>query len=237
LAHQGDIAMYQGRFRAAHAFYSAIAGFWPPTYEADYAVWDVETGNATRARESAQKALAANPEGPMKPLLVLVLARAADVHQARELADSIGRKSPASTLVQNYQLPTIRAAMELNAGRAKEAIEILKVSAPYELADPAALSDPFGGLYPCYIRGLAYVKLGEGKRAAAEFQKLVGHPGLGLGIPTGPLSYLQLSRAQAMMGDTAAARKSYQDFLTLWKDADPDIPIYKEAKAEYAKLL
>ena len=236
LAQQGDIAIYQGRFRAAHAFYSAIAGYWPPSNEADYAVWDIETGNAAQAKESAQKALAANPEGPMRRLLVLVLARAGDVHQAERLADNIGRESPASTLVQNYQLPTIRAAMELNAGRAKEAIEILQVSAPYELANPNTLGDPFGGLYPCYIRGLAYLKLGEGKQAAAEFQKLVDHPALGLGIPTGPLSHLQLGRAQVMMGDKVAARKSYQDFLTLWKDADPDIPIYQQAKAEYARL-
>jgi hypothetical protein len=94
----------------------------------------------------------------------------------------------------------------------------------------------FGGLYPCYVRGVAYLQLREGKQAAVEFQKLVDHPGLGFAAATTALSRLQLARAQLMMGDKAAARRSYQDFLTLWKDADPDIPIYQQAKAEYAKL-
>jgi tetratricopeptide (TPR) repeat protein len=203
---------------------------------ANFALWDVETGNATRAKESAQKALAANPGIATRKVLALVLARAGDVDHAEQMANNVARESPVSTFAQNYQLPTIRAAIELNAGRAKEAIEILKVSAPFELAEPEIIYGPFGGLYPCYIRGLAYLKLNEGKPAAAEFQKLVDHPGLGLGYPTGPLSHLQLGRAQVMMGDKTAARKSYQDFLSLWKDADPDSPIYKQAKAEYAKL-
>ncbi len=91
-------------------------------------------------------------------------------------------------------------------------------------------------MYPVYLRGLAYLQAGEGQQAAAEFQKIVEHPWVALNFVTAALAQLQLGRAQAMMGDKAAARKSYQDFLTLWKDADPDIPIYKQAKAEYAKL-
>jgi tetratricopeptide (TPR) repeat protein len=99
----------------------------------------------------------------------------------------------------------------------------------------------FGGafcpnLYPAYVRGLAYLKAGQGEQASAEFQKILDHPGIGLNFVTAALAHLQLGRAQAMMGDKGAARKSYQDFLTLWKDADPDIPIYKQAKAEYATL-
>ena len=91
-------------------------------------------------------------------------------------------------------------------------------------------------MYPAYLRGLAYLQLGQGREAAAEFQKMVDHPGILQDLITAPLSHLQLGRAQAMMGDKVAARKSYQDFLTIWKDADPDIPIYKQAKAEYARL-
>jgi hypothetical protein len=102
----------------------------------------------------------------------------------------------------------------------------------YDLAYPAS----FNGLYPAYIRGLAYLQMGEGRLAAAEFQKLLDHPGIVGRDVTGALSHLQLARAQKMIGDQAAARKSYEDFLTLWKDADSDIPIYQQAKAEYAKL-
>ncbi len=231
---QGDAAIYQGRFRAAREFYSAIVDYLPDSADnlAKLALWEVETGNTAGAKENAGKALAANPGIATKGMLALTLARAGDLNQAEQLANAIARESPVDTLVQNYELPTIRAAIELSAGRAREAIRILKVSLPYDLATP----NSFGGLYPCYIRGLAYLTLGEGQQAAAEFQKLVDHPGLGFPSATTALSRLQLARAQAMMSDKAAARKSYQDFLTLWKDADPDIPIYQQAKAEYAKL-
>ncbi len=96
--------------------------------------------------------------------------------------------------------------------------------------------DPLESLYPAYLRGLAYLKLGQGREAAAEFHKMIDHPDILQDFITLPLAHLQLGRAQVMMGDKAAARKSYQDFLTLWKDADPDIPIYQQAKAEYARL-
>jgi hypothetical protein len=102
----------------------------------------------------------------------------------------------------------------------------------YDLANP----EGFNSLYPAYLRGLAYLQMGEGRMAAAEFQKLLDHPGMVGRTVAGALSHLQLARAQKMMGDQAAARKSYGDFLTLWKDADLDIPIYQQAKAEYARL-
>lgn len=95
---------------------------------------------------------------------------------------------------------------------------------------------PLANLYPIYVRGRAYLKAGQGKEAAAQFQKILDNPGIALNSVRGALARLQLGRAQVMMGDKAAARKSYQDFLTFWKDADPDIPIYKQAKAEYARL-
>src|SRR5258707_11698475 len=112
------------------------------------------------------------------------------------------------------------------------AIAALQPSLKYELS----YNFSFNSLYPAYIRGLAYLQLGEGRLAAAEFQKLLDHPGLVGRDVIGALAHLQLARAQKMMGDQAAARRSYQDFLTLWKDADADIPIYGQAKAEYAKL-
>jgi tetratricopeptide (TPR) repeat protein len=140
---------------------------------------------------------------------------------------------PLDTLVQSYTLPTIRAVMALKANNPAEAIDILRVTEPYDLA-PRLM--PPSALYPAYVRGLAYLQLGQGRQAAAEFQKLIDHPEVAQLHHQGALARLQLGRAQAMMGDNAAALKSYQNFLTLWKDADPDIPILKEAKAEFAKL-
>jgi hypothetical protein len=112
------------------------------------------------------------------------------------------------------------------------AIQLLRGTVQYELAD----TQSFDFLYPAYIRGLAYLESGDGRSAAGEFQKLIDNPGLCLGYITGPLARLQLGRAQKLMGDEAAARKSYETFLDLWKSADPDIPIYQQAKTEYAKL-
>jgi hypothetical protein len=144
----------------------------------------------------------------------------------------MNQQAPQDTLMQFYYLPTIRAAMELQRHNPTAAIEILRPTEPYELI----VGDNFSSMYPTYFRGLAYLQLGQGKPAAMEFQKLLDHSAIVGKDVTGALAHLQLGRAQAMMGDKAAARKSYQDFLTLWKYADPGIPIYKQAKAEYAQL-
>ncbi len=134
--------------------------------------------------------------------------------------------------MQNYSLPAIRAAIELEKNNPGKAIEIVRTVTPYELG----FAWTGGNLFPAYLRGEAYLKAGQPREAAAEFQKIIDHPGIVLNFVTGALARLQLGRAQVMMGDKDAARKSYQDFLTLWQDADPDIPIYKQAKAEYAWL-
>jgi|ERR1700676_430660 len=129
-------------------------------------------------------------------------------------------------------LPTIRAVIKLHHSNPASAVDILRPAAKYDLA----YSRSFNSLYPAYIRGLAYLHIGEGRSAAAEFQTILDHPGIVGRSVTGALSLLELARAQKLMRDLAAARKSYEDFLSLWKDADPDIPIYQQAKAEYAKL-
>jgi len=134
--------------------------------------------------------------------------------------------------VQHYLVPTIRAAIKLQQHDPVAVIDLLRGTAKYDLA----WTNSFDFVYPAYIRGLAYLKLGDGRSAAAQFQKLIDHPGLTVKHVTGPLAWLQLGRAQKMMGDGAAARKSYETFLDLWKNADMDIPIYREAKAEYARL-
>jgi eukaryotic-like serine/threonine-protein kinase len=150
----------------------------------------------------------------------------------REAVELISAGSPEDTLVQHYFIPTIRAATKLQQHDPAAAIELLRETEKYDLA--------FTGLwdyvYPAYIRGLAYLQLGDGGSAAAQFQKLIDNPGFTVRHVIGPLARLQLGRAQKMMGDEAAARKSYETFLDLWKNADPDIPIYQQAKAEYAKL-
>ncbi len=112
----------------------------------------------------------------------------------------------------------------------------MQVAVPYELAVPSVdFNAFFGGLYPVYVRGEAYLAAGHGAEAAAEFQKILDHRRIVISDPIGALAHLQIRRVYAMQGDTAA-KAAYQDLLTLWKDADPDIPIYKQAKAEYTKL-
>jgi len=242
LEQPGDGAMHHGRFRAAMGFYSSLRAYNldsspQAVHIAGYtALPDVETGNAPRARRTAEKALATTPTSGMRSLAALVFARAGAVDKAQNLVKSIDQEFPQATLVQKYELPTIRAAIELNNNRPAQAIEVLKSVGPYELAPWGCFGQDEGTLYPVYLRGIAYLKLGKAREAGGEFQKIIDHPGLPQDFITSPLSHLQLARAQAIMGDKAAARKSYQDFLTLWKDADSDIPIYKQAKAEYAKL-
>jgi hypothetical protein len=132
-------------------------------------------------------------------------------------------------------LPTIRAAIEVNRNNSSRAIELLKAAAPYELAEVSNFE--FGAyFYPVYVRGQAYLLLNQGAEAAAEFQKFLAHPSFVANNPLFVLAHLGLARALALQGDLDKSRAAYQDFFTLWKDADQDIPILKQAKAEYAKL-
>ncbi len=196
------------------------------------ALQEAEVGNAAQAQQGAAKALASTPNRDTQLLVALAFARAGDIEQAQKLADALNQDAPLDTAVQNYCLPTIRAAMKLHANDPVSAVEILRPTVKYDLAYPVS----FNSLYPAYIRGLAYLQMGEGRLAAAEFQKLLDHPGIVGRDVIGALAQLQLARAQKMMGNEAAARNSYEDFLTLWKDADSDLPVYRQAKAEYAKL-
>ena len=151
------------------------------------------------------------------------------------LADDLAKRFPEDTLVQFNYLPTIHAQVALTRNDSSKAIDALQAAAPYELGQPG-YSVFFVCLYPAYLRGNAYIAAHRGIEAASEFQKILDHRGLVLNSPIGALAHLQIARAYAMQGDTAKAKAAYQDFLTLWKDADPDIPIFIAAKAEYAKL-
>jgi tetratricopeptide (TPR) repeat protein len=203
-----------------------------PWYGIYWSVEEAEVGNSERARSMAAPALKSLQNSHNQIYLALALGRAGNVEEAQKLADALDQEYPLDTAIQYYYLPAIRAAIKLIEKDPASAVEILRPALKYDLAYP----DSFQSLYPAYIRGLAYLQMGDGQQAAAEFQKLLDHPGLVGRDVHGALSHLQLARAQKMMGDEGAARKSYEDFLTLWKDADPDIPIYQQAKAEYAKL-
>jgi hypothetical protein len=160
------------------------------------------------------------------------LAWAGNIPRAESLVNDLGRRFPQDTLVQSVVLPTVRAQIELSRGIPARGIDLLRTAAPYELTGVSLR----GCIYPAYVRGETYLAAREGAAAAAEFQKILDHRGLVGACETGALAHLQLGRAYALQGDTAKAKAAYQDYLTLWKDADPDIPILKQAKAEYAKL-
>lgn len=159
--------------------------------------------------------------------MALLLSRVGNVARAQKLADKLNKDFPLSTMMQRCWLPTIRAEIELNRGNAAKAIELLQKCSPYELG---------AALRPAYLRGRAYLRSGQGGAAATEFQKILDHRCMLANDVLVPLAQLGLGRATAFQGGTAKARAAYQDFLRLWKDADPDIPILQQAKAEYAKL-
>jgi serine/threonine protein kinase/tetratricopeptide (TPR) repeat protein len=235
-----SVETYYGHFREARRVLKqgialeTKAGSGRPTSEYDtvHALREAEAGNSARAQRAAAKALQKVRDRDTQLALALVFARAGDIEQAQKLAHALSQDFPLDTVLQNYCLPTIRAAIKLHENDPAAAVEILRPTVKYDLAD----ADSFNSLYPAYIRGLAYLRMGEGRLASVEFQKLLDHPGRVAREITGALSHLQLARAQKMMGDQAAARTSYEDFLTLWKDADSDIPIYRQAKAEYQEL-
>jgi len=203
-------------------------------YQAEAAMHEVEMGDRVRARSDAKAALSLGPNRDIRAIVALVLARLGDTVAADKLASEIDATSPLDTLVQNYWLPSIRAAVALQHKDPNHGLELLRVTSTIELSQPTSGLNVF--LCPVYLRGEAYLMLHDGKAAAAEFQKFIDHYGLVVNFPWGALARLGLARAYAMQGDSIRARAAYRDFLTLWKDADPDVPILKQAKAEYANL-
>jgi len=167
-------------------------------------------------------------------VVALALARAGDSARAQKIADDLAQASPLNTLLNGYWLPAILASVEMIHKNPAKAIALLQSASSYELGSLPPLAN--GTLYPVYVRGQAYLLLQRGGEAAVEFQKILDHRGIMLNQPIGALAHLQIGRAFAMQGDSIKARAAYQDFLALCKDADPEIPILKQAKAEYAKL-
>jgi serine/threonine protein kinase/tetratricopeptide (TPR) repeat protein len=242
LVYEADTAAYSGQLQAARKLSRrAVASAEraeekeeAATYEANVALREGLFGTTGEARQQAAAALGLSTGRDVQYQAALALASAQDATRAQPLADDLGKRLPEDTIVQFNYLPTTRAQIDLIHNDFARAVEALQPAAPYELGSPHGVI--LLALYPVYVRGEAYLAAHQGSEAAAEFQKILDHRGVVINQPIGALAHLQLGRAYVMEGDTAKARAAYQDFLTLWKDADPDIPILKQAKAEYAKL-
>jgi serine/threonine protein kinase/tetratricopeptide (TPR) repeat protein len=206
-------------------------------WQADAALREAVFGNREQARQLANESEKTAPGSrDSQVLIALALARAGDTARAQVMLDDLNRRFPVNTVIQSVWLPTIRGQLELNRGSAAKAVESLQPTAPYELGEGIG-SLNFVCILPAYLRGEAYLGAKQGDAAASEFKKLLDHRGLVSNCWTGALAHLGLARAYVLSGDTPKARTSYQDFLALWKDADPDVPILKQAKTEYAKLM
>jgi class 3 adenylate cyclase/tetratricopeptide (TPR) repeat protein len=234
---QSDTEAYYGRMTKAREFSrravdSALRADSKESaalYQVNVALREASVGNTAAARQAVTAGMALSSGREVKKVAALALALTGNAPRAKALADELEKDNPTNTLLNLYWLPTINAATKLKKNTSSEAIVLLEAAAPYDLSDT-------GSMYPVNIRGQAYLLAHNGAAAAVEFQKILDHRGRIVNDVTGALAHLQIGRAYAMAGETAKAKAAYQDFLTLWKDADPDIPILKEAKAEYAKL-
>ncbi len=242
LSAQSDSYAYYGRLSQARdvsrrAVDSAVRSDSKETaalWQVSAALREAELGNAAAARQGVASALALAPGRDVKLFAALALARIGETARAKALVDDLEKNFGSNSLLKLYWLPTVKAAIELSKGDSMQVIRILEAAAPYELGSPPPLQ--IGTLYPAYLRGQAYLLAHNGAAAAAEFKKILDHSGIVVNFATAAVARLQIARAYAMAGDTAKAKAAYQEFLNRWKDADGDIPILKEAKAEYAKL-
>jgi hypothetical protein len=236
---QAQTAAYSGRLResrelmrrvdqlARQSDQEQLGGLFDELAAISEALFGDEELAKTKTREVLSRSKSRDTEG----LADIALALAHDENSAQSLADDLAKRFPESTLMQTNYLPSARAQLALNHMDTQKAFEGLQMAVPYELGSPDG-----NPMFPIYLRGRAYLMARRGSEAAAEFQKILEHRGIVLNSPIGALAHLEIARAFAMQGETDKARLAYQDFLTLWKDADPEIPILKQAKAEYAKL-
>jgi eukaryotic-like serine/threonine-protein kinase len=241
LASQSDTEAFHGRLQNAEelsrrAVDTALrlgskerAAAW----QAHAALREAEFGNLVQARTKAASALSLTSEKDVQTVAALALARAGEESKAEAIVRDLNRRFPTDTLLNRYWLPCIQAAIEIDHKRPSRAIEILRVTEPYELGGEPINLDT---LYPVYLRGLAYMMIRQRTSAAAEFQKILDHKGRVANCSLGTLAYLQLARSYALAGDREKARAALQHFLTTWKDADPDGPIVREAKINYREF-
>jgi eukaryotic-like serine/threonine-protein kinase len=240
LSGQADTEAYYGRQtrardysrRAVEAAMRADSKETAALWRAAAGLREAEFGNPAAARQNVKEAMALSPGRDVLLLAALSLARAGDSATAKKLVEQLEKTASTNTLLKFYCLPTIDAAIEISKGNPSQAVLNLEAATPYELGGTPTF--PF--LYPAWVRGQAHLAAHNGTAAAAEFEKLTDHPGIVLNQATGALAHLQLGRAYALAGDTEKAKAAYKDFFLLWKDGDPNIPILRAAKAEYAKL-
>jgi len=243
--HESFVLAYSGRLQdarkmslqAAELAQQAGHGERAALFETGAALREAFFGNATAATQRASSALALAKNREVEYGAALALALAGSSSRAQALADDLEKNFPEDTSVRFSYLPVLRAILALNRRQPSRAIEVLESAVPYELGTPRSnLQGFFGALYPVYVRGQAYLSAHRGAEAGSEFQKIVDHRGIVASDPIGVLARLQLGRSYVLSGDTAKAKAAYRDFLTLWKDADSEIPILKQAKTEYARL-
>ncbi len=244
LANEADTAAFFGRLREARDFSRRAVESAErtgnkeaaATYQATSGLREALFGNGDEARTRAALAMEHSVGVDVQYGSALASAYAGDGKRAQTLIDNLGQRFPEATIVQFNYLPTLRARIAVNQGNASKAVDILTTASPYELGYSTFSTYGWTAMYPVYVRGEAYLASHQGSEASAEFQKILDHSGIVVNSPIGALANLGLARAYTRAGDTVKAKAAYQDFFTLWKDADPDIPILKEAKAEYAKL-
>jgi hypothetical protein len=240
LSGQADTDAYYGRLvraqdysrRASESAVRAGSKETAALWRATSGLREAEFGNTAAAGQNADTALSLQSGDAVKLLAALTLARAGETAKAKRLVEQLEKTAPTDTMLKLYCLPTIHGAIEISKNNPSQGILDLEAAVPYELGGTLA----FPYLYPVWVRGQAYLAAHNGVAAAAEFQKLIDHPGIVINQPIGSLAHLGLGRAYVLSGENVKARAAYQNFLTLWKDADPDIPILIAAKSEYAKL-
>jgi len=244
LSYQSDTEAFAGHLEKARAFsqravdsaHRAGENETAAKRELNEALREAEFGNAAQARSETAAALALASTRSSRILAAASLARTGDWAGAQKLADELEKQNPLNTKIIGYWLPTIRAAIEISRKNPAKSIEVLQAAAPYELGVAGPQPEIGALLYPVYLRGQAYLLLHQGAAAAAEFQKFLDHRTIAINCPLGVLARLGLARAYALQGEAAKARAAYQEFLTLWKGADSDIPVLKQAKAEYDRF-
>jgi hypothetical protein len=221
-----DLARQEGRSEAA------------ATYQAARAVWEAVCGNAAEAKRNAMAALALSNGRDVQYMGALALALSGDSSRSQPLADDLEERFPEDTFAKFTYVPVLRGLSALDRKKPTDSVEQLQIALPYELAVNGLNFNHFylGGLHSAYVRGEAFAAAHRYADAAAEFQKILDHRGIVGADPIGVLAHLQLGRTFALAGDQVKAKLAYEDFLTLWKDADADIPILVQAKAEYARL-
>jgi tetratricopeptide (TPR) repeat protein len=203
-------------------------------YLLQQAVRETQAGDFSRAPELINQAQKLSRAEDVRTLTALVLAQMGNAKLAQAVCKELDKEWPEGTYMQKYWLPLIRAQIDLQQRQPVKALEDLGVATPLELSNPDPL--PVATLYPVYVRAQAYLATGDGPKAAAEFKKLIDNRSLVLNFPLAAQARLGMARAWSSANNKENASQSYQDFLALWRDADPDLPVLKQAKAEYAKL-